>query len=378
MVGHCCPSLQPAMTLPPPTLTPPAPSSPVSLPSSPLPRALTFDPSRWLPGGDALPPTDNPAYWPFGGGPRNCIGMGFALLEASLVLARILQSFSHLTSPPLPRIPFSFPLLPPRRRPSPADNPAYWPFGGGPKNCIGMGFALLEASLVLARILQSFSLSLPSGSPAPVPRAMITLRPAGEVNLLLTPLASHPQGDMPESLTFDPSRWLPGGDALPPADNPAYWPFGGGPRNCIGMGFALLEASLVLARILQSFSLSLPSGSPAPVPRAMITLRPAGEVNLLLTPLASHPQGDMPESGSAGTAGPAAAEPAGTAAAAAAAAATAESPAPPPAAAPAAAVAPPPPPPTQASPAAAVDAANNGIAHSKGLGGKAETTAASN
>ncbi|CAI5467405.1 unnamed protein product [Closterium sp. Yama58-4] len=135
--------------------------------------------------------------------------------------------------------------------------------------------------------------------------------------VLVSPYLLHrdPQ-HWPRALAFDPSRWLPGGDALPPADNPSYWPFGGGPRNCIGMGFALLEASIVLARILQSFSLSLPTGSPPPVPRAMITLRPAGEVNLLLTPLASHASEEkVPVFGCAGTGGQAAAEPAGTAAA---------------------------------------------------------------
>lgn len=51
-----------------------------------------------------------------------------------------------------------------------------------------------------------------------------------------------------------------------------YVPFGGGPRNCIGAGFALIEARVVLARILQRFELKL---APAKVhPHMGATLEP--------------------------------------------------------------------------------------------------------
>jgi len=51
--------------------------------------------------------------------------------------------------------------------------------------------------------------------------------------------------DDPE--TFRPSRWLDGDAARPDF---AYFPFGGGPRRCIGRQFAMTEAQLVLATLL--------------------------------------------------------------------------------------------------------------------------------
>jgi cytochrome P450 len=48
-------------------------------------RPLEFNPSRWLNGKSVSKPFENPSYWPFGGGPRTCIGMGFAMMEACLV-----------------------------------------------------------------------------------------------------------------------------------------------------------------------------------------------------------------------------------------------------------------------------------------------------
>jgi cytochrome P450 len=65
----------------------------------------------------------------------------------------------------------------------------------------------------------------------------------------------------------------------------AYFPFGGGPRLCIGASFAMMEAQLVLATILPRFLPSLVAGHPV-VPDPMITLRPAHGLRMTLRPAA--------------------------------------------------------------------------------------------
>jgi cytochrome P450 len=70
---------------------------------------------------------------------------------------------------------------------------------------------------------------------------------------------------------FMPERWLDGLEQrLPPG---AYFPFGDGPRRCIGQGFAQLETALVIAAIAQKFRFRLRKGSPV-VPEPLVTLRP--------------------------------------------------------------------------------------------------------
>jgi cytochrome P450 len=72
-------------------------------------------------------------------------------------------------------------------------------------------------------------------------------------------------------LEFRPERW--DGDLAKRLPRFAYFPFGGGPRQCIGNTFALMETALVLATIAQHFRFNLVPEHPV-VPIASITLRP--------------------------------------------------------------------------------------------------------
>jgi cytochrome P450 len=70
---------------------------------------------------------------------------------------------------------------------------------------------------------------------------------------------------------FDPDRFAPERSSGRP--HFAYFPFGGGPHQCIGKGFALLEATLVLALLTQQYELHLVPGRRVETV-AMATLRP--------------------------------------------------------------------------------------------------------
>jgi cytochrome P450 len=72
-------------------------------------------------------------------------------------------------------------------------------------------------------------------------------------------------------LEFHPERWE--GDLAKRLPRFAYFPFGGGPRQCIGNNFAVMEASLLLATLAQQFRISLVPGREI-IPAASITLRP--------------------------------------------------------------------------------------------------------
>ena len=78
---------------------------------------------------------------------------------------------------------------------------------------------------------------------------------------------------------FDPQRFSPArAETLPRG---AYFPFGGGPRLCIGNGFAMMEAELVLATIAQKLRFELVPGAPVEL-EPSITLRPRHGIRMMV------------------------------------------------------------------------------------------------
>ncbi len=84
----------------------------------------------------------------------------------------------------------------------------------------------------------------------------------------------------PDPERFDPDRWTPEFKAQLPRF--AYFPFGGGPRQCIGESFAWMELVLLLATIAQRWRFDLVPDHPV-VPYAAITLRPKYGMKMVAT-----------------------------------------------------------------------------------------------
>ncbi|MDQ6885661.1 MAG: cytochrome P450 [Gemmatimonadota bacterium] len=78
---------------------------------------------------------------------------------------------------------------------------------------------------------------------------------------------------------FDPERWTPEAQARRPRF--AYFPFGGGPRQCIGEAFAWMEGVLVLATVAQRVRLERADGREVK-PNPLFTLRPKGEMAMVV------------------------------------------------------------------------------------------------
>ena len=77
----------------------------------------------------------------------------------------------------------------------------------------------------------------------------------------------NPTAFIPDRFAGKPTPWI---------SEPGYLPFGAGPRICIGASFALAEASIVLATLLNRFEFSLESDRPV-MPVGGVTTAPDHE-----------------------------------------------------------------------------------------------------
>jgi cytochrome P450 len=98
--------------------------------------------------------------------------------------------------------------------------------------------------------------------------------------IVLSPYVTHHLPDVwPDPETFDPDRFTPQRSAGRPRF--AWFPFLGGPHQCIGQDFAMMEATLVVAMVAQRFRLTLRPGTVVPF-KPLMSLRPANGLPMVL------------------------------------------------------------------------------------------------
>jgi cytochrome P450 len=104
--------------------------------------------------------------------------------------------------------------------------------------------------------------------------------PAGSIVIMSPYVMHHDDRYFRDPYRFDPDRWTPEARA----SRPQFWffPFGGGPRRCIGEGFAWTEAIMVIATLAQRWNLRRLPGDPIAL-QPLITLRPRHGIRMVLT-----------------------------------------------------------------------------------------------
>ena len=103
--------------------------------------------------------------------------------------------------------------------------------------------------------------------------------PAGANVVMSTWIMHRDPRYFPEPEKFDLDRWLP--ERAQKLPKFAYFPFGGGPRQCIGAAFAMMEATLLLATIAQRFQFRAEPGHVV-MPTPSFTLRPKQGIRMRL------------------------------------------------------------------------------------------------
>jgi cytochrome P450 len=107
------------------------------------------------------------------------------------------------------------------------------------------------------------------------------------VTLLFSQWVTHRRPEcFADPLRFDPDRWLP--ERAKAIHKYAYFPFGGGPRICIGNHFAMMEAVLILATLICEYRLELIPGQTLEL-KPSVTLRAAKDLRMRLVSLETDP-----------------------------------------------------------------------------------------
>jgi cytochrome P450 len=104
--------------------------------------------------------------------------------------------------------------------------------------------------------------------------------PAGAELLLCQWVAQRNPRYYDDPEAFMPCRWKD--EAIKRLPKYAYFPFGGGPRLCIGNSFAMMEAVLLLASMVRKFHCALVPGHPV-TPWPSITLRPKHGIKMVVS-----------------------------------------------------------------------------------------------
>jgi cytochrome P450 len=105
--------------------------------------------------------------------------------------------------------------------------------------------------------------------------------PAGAHFFFSQYIASRTPEYFPDPLRFDPDRFTPEAKAARPKY--AYFPFGGGSRQCIGESFAWMEGILSIATLAHRWRFVYADTEP-PVTQAKITLRPKNPLRMRAVP----------------------------------------------------------------------------------------------
>lgn len=103
--------------------------------------------------------------------------------------------------------------------------------------------------------------------------------PAGSSVFMVPHVTHRHPGLWPDPDRFDPERFA--ADAVRDRPRFAYLPFGGGQRQCIGNGMALLQMQLTLAMLVQRYRV-LPDADFTPRIRTLVSLRPANGLRVRL------------------------------------------------------------------------------------------------